>query len=59
MRRYRYGYRLIWIHAGRYVRRLKNFAEPGSFDRNNQHGGEMPALPGDVTVSGRQAATIK
>ena len=58
MARYRYGYRLIWQFAASYAARLPNFKEPGEFDSTNQHAGNMPALPGDFTLSGKQAATL-
>ena len=60
MARYRYGYRLIWSlsFAGAYASRLTNFNEPGTYDPKNQHGGAMPALPGDFSLSGKQAATL-
>ena len=58
MRRYRVSYKLMHTLAKKYTSGLKNFGPPGSFDERNQHGGVMPSLPGDVHLTGRQAATI-
>ena len=41
--RYRGGYRLIWKRAGGYVRQLKHFGKPGTFDKRNHHRGAMPS----------------
>ena len=56
MARYRYGFRLIWQIAAAYATRLKHFPEPDEYDSSNQHGGAMPALPGDFRLTGKQAA---
>ena len=58
LHRYCNGYKMIWTKAGRYVRRLSHFPKPGSCDPRNQQGGYMPALPGDVRLTGKQAAAI-
>lgn len=60
MRRYRYGYNLIFglPTSSDYVRKLKHLPAPGSCDLKNQHGGAMPALPGELQLSGKQGATI-
>ena len=59
MRRYRTHYRLMFTLEGRFIRRsIKGLRSPDSYDKNNQHGGVMPALPGDFTLSDRQAGTL-
>jgi hypothetical protein len=58
MARYRYGWRLIWDFAAAYACRLPNFKGPDEYDPKNQHGGCMPALPGDFQLTGKQAATL-
>lgn len=60
MKRYRRGYNTIWScpQAARYCRNLKHFPRPKTCNPHNQHGGVMPALPGEVTLSGKQAERI-
>ena len=60
MRRYRYGYRLIFRlpRAREYARNLRRLPLPETCDKLNQHGGVMPAMPGELYLSGKQAATI-
>ena len=58
MARYRYGFRLVWRFADSYCSRLKSFRRPNCYDKTNQHGGAMPALPDDFSLTGKQAATI-
>ena len=57
MRKYRQGYRKIWLYAGDYCRKLKHFPKPGTLGPN-QHAGVMPAMPGEFSLTGKQAATI-
>ena len=59
MARYRYGYNLIWRFGYAYANRLKRFPEPGTLDPNNQHGGVMPALGGEFSLTEKQAATLE
>ena len=58
MSRYRNGYKMMWEKAGRYVCRLPKFPKPGTCDSRNQHKGYMPALPGELKLTGKQAANI-
>ena len=60
MRGYRYGYRLLFRLPGvrEYARSLKRLPLPETCDKNNQHGGVMPAMPGELFISGKQAATL-
>ena len=58
MKRYRRGYRLIWRKAGGYVSQLKHFPRPDSCDKRNHHRGVMPSLPGDFSLTEKQASTI-
>ena len=58
MHRYCNGYKMIWSKAGRYVRRLAHFPKPNTCDPLNQQGGYMPALPGEINLTGKQAAAI-
>ena len=60
MRRYRYGYRLVFRLPGvrEYARSLKRLPLPDTCDKNNQHGGVMPAMPEECFLSGKQAATL-
>ena len=57
MKGYRAGYTIMFDRAPRYCRSLKRLPEPGSLPPN-QHDGFMPALPGRVHLSGKQASTI-
>lgn len=61
MKRYRTFFRYVFRadRAGPYLRRCcKGLPPPGSYAKRNQHGGVMPALPGDFQLSGRQAAIV-
>ena len=62
MKTYRTHYRLMWDNpwSGKYCRSLikKGFKPPGSYSKTNQHGGVMPALPGEFKLTGFQAAQI-
>lgn len=60
MRGYRYGYRLLFELPGvrEYARSLKRLPLPNTCDKNNQHNGVMPAMPGELFLSGKQAATL-
>ena len=57
MRKYRVGYRKIWLYAGNYCRKLKHFPKPDSLGPN-QHNGVMPSMPGEFRLTGKQAATM-
>ena len=59
MQRYRYGFRLIWRLAAYYCSRLNDFSAPETYDKTNQHGGVMPAMPGEFHLTGKQAATLE
>ena len=61
MKRYRYGFRLMHkLPPSRaYCLKLRDFKPPGDYPSTNQHHGNMPALPGEFTLSGKQAATIE
>ena len=58
MKKYRTGYRWCWKRAAvrRYMRSI-GFKPPGSYGRN-QHGGEMPALPREFSLTDLQAGRI-
>ena len=59
MRRYRTHYRLMWTLERRYMlRSVKGLKEPGSYNRKNQHGGVMPALPGEFNLTNKQAGRL-
>jgi len=59
MERYRTHFKLIWTLEGDFIRRsCKGLKPPGSYDPLNQHGGRMPALPGDFQLSDLQAGKI-
>ena len=59
MKRYRTHFNLIFQLEGNFIRRsCKGLGAPGSYDPLNQHGGGMPALPGDFRLSDLQAGKI-
>ena len=59
MKRYRTHFKLIFSLEGQWIRRsCKGLRPPHEYDPQNQHGGVMPALPGDFRLSDRQAGKI-
>lgn len=61
MARYRYGFRLMHkLPPSRaYCLKLRDFKPSGAYPSTNQHNGAMPALPGEFSLTGKQAATIE
>ena len=58
MRKYRYGLRL-WVQGcGKPFLKRIGVKLPGKYTKTNQHGGECFALPGDINLTGNQAAQI-
>ena len=57
MEAFRYGFRLWWRGCPKYLKKI-GMGRPGSFDKENQHGGAMFALPGEFAMSGEQAAQV-
>ena len=57
MQKYRAGFNLLWRMARKYMKRI-GMKEPGKYDRTNQHGGKMFALPNEVSLSGLQAGKL-
>ena len=59
MRRYRTHYKLMFRLEGRYIRRsIPRLPPPGTLDKRNQHGGEIPALPGEFNLTEKQAGVL-
>lgn len=59
MRRYRNHFNLIFELEGPYIVRLcKRLGPPDSYDKRNQQGGCMPALPGEFVLTNLQAGKI-
>jgi len=59
MRRYRTMWNLIYELEGPFINRLcKRMTGPNTYDKRNQHGGCMPALPGDFVLTNLQAGKI-
>ena len=57
MKRYRTFFRFVHRAdlAGPYIARCcKGLPPPGSYDKKNQHGGVMPALPGDFELQSKK-----
>ena len=54
---YRYGFRMMWKGCPKFLKKIK-MKGVGEYDKRNQHGGEMYALPGDFRLTEKQAATI-
>ena len=57
MEKYRYGFRLWWKGCSKYLNRI-GMGKPGSYDKRNQHAGEMFALPSDFSLTKKQAARV-
>ena len=57
MEAFRYGFRLMWRGCPKYLKRI-GMGKVGSFDKLNQHGGEMFALPGEFSLHKEQAAQV-
>ncbi len=57
MEGYRYGFRLWWRSCPAYLRKI-GMGKEGSFEKTNQHGGRMFALPGEFSLNAEQAAQI-
>ena len=57
MKKYRTGYRFAWSRCSTYMKQC-GLQKPGTYDPKNQHGGQMFALPRDLSLSNVQAGNI-
>ena len=57
MQGYRNGFRKWWQGCPRYLQSIK-MKRVGEYDKQNQHAGEMFALPGEFKLTSRQAGQV-
>ena len=57
MKGYRYGFRLMWLGDPKFMTKI-GMRREGDYDKCNQHGGVMFALPGEFKLTSRQAAHL-